>query len=66
MRRAPSPPRQVPAPPESGISAYSSTRSGKLISRISIGVFIMLLTVLATALMPSFTGRAPNPPFSDS
>jgi len=26
----------------------------------------MLLTVLATALMPSFTGRAPNPPFSDS
>src|SRR5271166_4301789 len=66
MRRVPSPPRQVPAPPVSGSSAYSSTRSGKLISRISIGVFIILLTVLATALMPSLTGRAPNPPFSDS
>src|SRR5215510_7280306 len=62
-RRAPSPPRQVPAPPESGIREYSSTRSGKLISSISIGVFIILLIVLATALMPSLTGRAPNPPF---
>ncbi len=33
---------------------------------ISIGVFIMLETVEATALMPSFTGRAPKPPFTDS
>ncbi len=55
-----------PAPPLSGTREYSSTRSGKLISRISIGVFIMFDTVLATALMPSFTGRAPKPPFTDS
>ena len=65
-RRTPRPPRQVPAPPLSGTSAYSSTRSGKLISMISIGVFIMLETVEATALMPSFTGRAPKPPFTNS
>ena len=31
-----------------------------------MGVFIMLLTVEATVLMPSLTGRAPNPPFNDS
>ena len=31
---------------------------------MSIGVFIMLLTVLATALMPSLTGLAPKPPLT--
>src|ERR1700761_278286 len=65
-RRTPSPPRWVPAPPLSGTNAYSSTRNGKLISRISIGVLLMLDTVLATALMPSLVGRAPKPPLTDS
>ena len=65
-RRTPKPPRNFPAPPLSGTRAYSSTRSGKLISMISIGVLLMLETVLATALMPSLVGRAPNPPFTDS
>src|SRR5262249_19755374 len=65
-RRAPSPPRHVLAPPESGTREYSLVLSGKAISSISTGVFIMLLIVLATALIPSLTGRAPKPPFSDS
>src|SRR5258707_15242626 len=45
----PSPPLQVPAPPLSIRSAYSSTRSGKLISSTSIGVFIIFPIVVVTA-----------------
>ena len=62
LRCAASPPRCLPGPPLSGVSAYSSTRTGKLISSTSIGVFMVLEMPLATVLMPSLLGRAPRPP----
>src|SRR5262249_3341125 len=61
-RLAPHPPRQRPAPPESGFTSYRSTRTGKAISSTSTGVFIVLEMPLAMQLMPSLFGRAPNPP----
>src|SRR5690606_14526475 len=58
----PSPPRYVPAPPESGRRRYSITRKGVYVSRISTGVFIVLDVSVATQLTPSALGRAPLPP----
>src|SRR5689334_5299827 len=61
-RLAPQPPRYRPAPPESGLTSYRSIRTGKVISIISTGVFIVLEMPLAIQFMPSLFGRAPYPP----
>jgi hypothetical protein len=41
-------------------------RTGKVISIISTGVFIVLEMPLAIQLMPSLFGRAPYPPLTVS
>ena len=37
-----------------------------VVRRFPRGVLLMFDTVLATALIPSLTGRAPKPPLTDS
>ena len=57
----PSPPRNLPAPPEPGRSRFSWKKSGLLRSATSTGVDEMLLGHEST-LSPSLDGVAPMPP----
>ena len=59
--RCPSPPRQRPAPPESGISERSPCTSGVSDSKISVGTHATAAGK-PVALRPSLPSRAPIPP----
>ena len=62
-RQQPSPPRHLPAPPESGRISYLRTRSGKRVSNTSIGVArIVLACAQQSAVLPSLPSRPPQPP----
>ncbi len=52
-RRTPSPPRNVPDPPLSGMSPYSTTRTGYVFSITSAGVFLVLPMRARVPFVPS-------------
>src|SRR5207253_1727793 len=58
----PSPPRCAPSPPEPRRIAKPSSRTGSRVSRISGSVRRLLVMWVCTALVPSWSGPAPEPP----
>jgi hypothetical protein len=61
VRELARPPRQRPAPAESGRNRYSSTRNGYFVSKISTGVLRQLPLLGQSTLLPSWSTVPPQP-----